>query len=81
MRHRIAFRLALSFLLLTLAFSLVLGALFVLMFRGSVIDNKKQEMLAQAQAVRHAQRTPDGRKGRGGSSAASGGAHCNCWTI
>ena len=69
MRHRIAFRLALSFLLLTLAFSLVLGALFVLMFRGSVIDNKKQEMLAQAQAVAGTlvQDTWTGGKGRGGS--------------
>lgn len=51
MRHKIAFRLALSFLLLTLASALVIGVVFTFMFRDHVVTAKKEEMLAQARAA------------------------------
>ena len=51
MRHKIAFRLALSFLLLTLASALVIGVVFTFMFRDHVVTAKKEEMLARARAA------------------------------
>lgn len=51
MRNKIAFKLTLYFCAALLVFSVVIGGIFLSLFRSQITEAKKQQMLAQGEAV------------------------------
>lgn len=72
MKNKIALRLMRSFLVSFLVFSLVMGGVFIMLFRSSTMNSKKAELESRAKSIAAILSTMHSETGSGGGAKGSG---------